>query len=67
MKGLQDAAFWIKYMPVEKALGNGTLSLNTIAGVSFAVSDYNADFQPLSIGLRSKNLSLRGMGGLPAW
>jgi len=61
MKGLQDLSVWIKYMPVETVLGNGTLSLYTIAGVSIPVTEYTADFQPLSIGLHSKNLSLRAM------
>ena len=61
MKGLQDVSLWIKYMPLEKNVGNGAISLYTIAGFSFPVSDYNADFLPLAIGLHSKNLSLRGM------
>jgi hypothetical protein len=61
MKGIQDLSLWIKYVALEKNLGNGVISLYTIAGFSFPVSDYNADFLPLSIGLHSKNLSLRGM------
>lgn len=61
MKGIQDLSLWIKFMPVEKNLGKGVISLFTIAGFSFPVSDYNPDFLPLSIGLHSKNLSLRGM------
>ena len=61
LKGIQDLSFWVKWMPIEKQLGSGTISLYTIGGYSFPVSDYVADFLPLSIGLRSKNLSLRGM------
>lgn len=59
--GIQDLSLWIKYMPVETAVGKGTLSLYTIGGYSFPTTNYIADFLPLSIGLRSKNLSLRGM------
>jgi hypothetical protein len=61
MKGIQDLSLWIKFMPLEKNVGKGAISLYTIAGFSFPVSDYNADFLPLAIGLHSKNLSLRGM------
>lgn len=61
MKGIQDISLWLKYMPLEKTLGNGTFSVYTIAGVSLPVTEYTADFQPLSIGLHSKNLSLRAM------
>ena len=61
MKGIQDLSLWIKYLPLEKAVGNGIISLYTLAGFSFPVSDYNPDFLPLSIGLHSKNLSLRGI------
>lgn len=60
-KGIQDISLWIKWMPFEKEVGPGTLSFYTIGGYSTPVSDYVADFLPMSIGLRSKNLSLRGM------
>ncbi len=61
MEGIQDLSLWIKYLPFEKKLGNGIISLYTLAGFSFPVSDYNPDFLPLAIGLHSKNLSLRGI------
>jgi hypothetical protein len=60
-KGIQDISLWIKWMPLEKEWGPGMLSLYTIGGYSMPVSDYVADFLPLSIGLRSKNISLRAM------
>lgn len=60
-KGLQDFSLWLKYMPVEKELGNGTLSLYGIGGVSFPVTNYVVDFLPLSLGLHSTNLTLRAM------
>jgi hypothetical protein len=61
MKGIQDLSLWLKWMPVEKQLGNGTLSIYGITGVSFPVTDYVADFLPLSIGLKSRNITFRGM------
>lgn len=61
MNGLQDLSLWVKYMPLEKKVGSGTISAYGIGGFSFPVSNYVADFLPLSIGMRSMNVSLRGM------
>jgi hypothetical protein len=60
-KGIQDLSLWVKWLPVEKKWGPGTFSLYGIAGYSMPVTDYVADFQPLSLGLGSKNLSLRAL------
>ncbi|MBS1566103.1 MAG: hypothetical protein JST39_17095, partial [Bacteroidetes bacterium] len=60
-KGLQDLSLWIKWMPFEKQVGPGTLSLYAIGGASTPVSNYVADFLPLSIGLHSTNLTGRLM------
>ncbi|MBI1780399.1 MAG: hypothetical protein HYR66_03400 [Sphingobacteriales bacterium] len=60
-KGVQDLSLWIKYMPFEKKIGPGTLSLYAVGGFSFPVTNYVVDYLPLSIGLRSKNISLRGL------
>ena len=60
-EGVQDLSLWIKWKPVSKKIGPGRLSLFAIGGYSFPVSDYTGDFLPMSIGLESKNLSLRGM------
>lgn len=61
LKGLQDLSFWVKWKPYSKKIGTGRLSLFAIGGFSFPASDYTADFLPMSIGLESKNLSLRAM------
>lgn len=61
MNGLQDLSLWVKWMPYEKSVGPGTLSLYGIGGLSIPASNYVADYLPLSIGLKSTNLSLRGM------
>ncbi|HSC37296.1 MAG TPA: hypothetical protein VLD19_05485, partial [Chitinophagaceae bacterium] len=60
-KGLQDLSLWIKWMPYEKKVGKGTLSLYGIGGLSTPTTNYVADFLPLSIGLHSTNLTLRVM------
>jgi hypothetical protein len=61
MKGLQDLSLFVKWMPIETQLGKGTFSLYGVGGVSFPVDNYVADFLPVSIGLHSTNLTLRGM------
>jgi hypothetical protein len=61
LKGLQDLSLWVKWNPIETKLGKGTVSVYGIGGVSFPTTNYVADFLPLSIGLHSTNLSLRGM------
>lgn len=59
--GLQDLSLWLKWKPVKKKVGKGNLSIFTIGGLSSPVSDYVADYLPLSIGLQSRNISFRGM------
>lgn len=61
MKGFQDLSLTLKWKALETAVGMGKLSLFAAGGVSFPVSDYVADFQPVSIGVRSKTLTLRGI------
>jgi hypothetical protein len=61
MKGIQDLSLWVKWKAYTVRVLGGRLSFIAIGGYSFPLSDYPADFLPLSIGLRSKSLSLRGM------
>ncbi len=61
MNGLQDLSLFVKWRPYQKRVGAGRLSLFGIAGISFPLSNYVADFLPLSIGLRSKTASARVM------
>jgi len=61
MDGLQDLSLFLKWHALEKKLGDGKLSLFGIAGASFPLSDYVADFLPLSIGLQTKTGSARVM------
>lgn len=61
MEGIQDLSLFLKWRPYQKKLGDGQLSLFGIAGFSIPLSDYVADFLPLSIGLQSKTASARVM------
>jgi len=60
-KGIQDLSLFIKWRAVEKKIGYGRLSLFAIGGISFPLTNYDADFLPLSIGLHSKTASARVM------
>ena len=59
--GIQDLSLTVKYMPVETSLGIGTFSLYTIGSVSTPLSNYVADYLPLSIGLQSSTATARLM------
>jgi hypothetical protein len=61
LDGLQDLSLFLKWRPYQKKMGGGRLSLFAIGGVSVPLSDYVADFLPLSIGLKSKTASARLM------
>jgi hypothetical protein len=58
-KGLQDLSLFVKWQAYEKHLGNGHLKAIATAGYSLPTSNYAPDMLPLSIGLSSKNLTLR--------
>jgi hypothetical protein len=61
MHGVQDLSLWIKWLAVEQNIGNGVLSLYALGGGSLPLTNYIADYLPLSIGLHSKTLSGRIM------
>ncbi|HVU57500.1 MAG TPA: hypothetical protein VHD83_20695 [Puia sp.] len=58
-KGIQDLSAWVKWMFLEKNAGKGVLSLYALGGASLPLTNYIADYLPLSIGLQSKTLSGR--------
>lgn len=60
--GIQDLSMTLKYMPYEEDFGNKTLAFYVFGGYSFPLTDYVADYLPLSIGLKSKVASARAMG-----
>lgn len=62
MNGIQDLAVMLKWMPLLKKWNNGqVLSAYAVGGVSAPLSDYAADYLPLSLGLHSRNAMVRGI------
>ncbi|MBS1746018.1 MAG: hypothetical protein JST21_07605 [Bacteroidetes bacterium] len=60
--GIQDLSLWLKWMPIEKKLGKQSLfSVYGLAGFSTPLSNYQADYLPLSLGLHSTTASARLM------
>jgi hypothetical protein len=58
-QGFQDLSAWLKWKMLEENLGKGALSVFVLGGASVPMSNYIADYLPLSIGLQSKTLSAR--------
>jgi len=61
MRGVQDLTLGAKYNFAQSKIGFVTLSYHLIGSYSTPVSNYVADFLPLSIGLQSKVLTGRGL------
>lgn len=61
MSGFQDASAWLKWMPIEKEVKNGYVSVYLLGGASLPLSDYIVDYLPVAIGLKSKTFSGRLM------
>ncbi len=55
-KGFQDLSLFLKWKPYTHTLGKGKIALYGVAGFTTPLSDYTADFLPLSIGLRSQSI-----------
>jgi hypothetical protein len=60
-KAIQDLSFWVKWVGYEKHIAKGDLKAILIGGYSTPVTNYSPDLLPLSIGLHSKNATLRLM------
>ncbi len=60
-QGIQDATVSIKWVPLVKRTGYGTFRLFAIAMGSIPIGNYEADFLPVAIGLRSRSLMFRGL------
>ncbi|MDP4150458.1 MAG: hypothetical protein Q8927_08805 [Bacteroidota bacterium] len=57
--GFQDLSAWLKWQAFQFRAGEGKLSLYAVGGGSLPLTNYIADYLPLSIGLQSKTLSGR--------
>ena len=62
LHGIQDLSLMLKYLAFEKKLSTADkLSIYAIGRVSFPVTNYVADYLPLSIGMRSKTAGVRAL------
>ena len=61
LKGIQDLSLFAKWKPFSKKIGAGKIDIIGVGGFSFPVGNYNSDFLPMSIGLRSKTLIVRAL------
>lgn len=59
--GLQDITFTLKWLAYQTELGKGIFSFHAIASGTIPLSNYEADFQPMSIGLHSRSVAIRGL------
>ena len=60
-KGIQDLSLWVKWSGLEQHIAGGDFKGILLVGYSTPLSNYTADFLPLSIGLHSRNLNGRLM------
>jgi hypothetical protein len=60
-KGLQDGSVLLKWVAYQKHIAKGNLKTILFLGYSTPLSNYNPDFLPLSIGLHSRNITMRLM------
>jgi hypothetical protein len=60
-QGLQDLALAAKAELVNTQVGSGKVSFLATLGYSFPVSNYLSDYLPFSIGLKTRELSTRGI------
>ncbi|WP_183559256.1 hypothetical protein [Mucilaginibacter sp. SP1R1] len=60
-QNFQDLNAAIKWMAVKEEIGAGLFSFHAILSGSIPLTNYEADYLPLSIGLHSKNVALRGL------
>ena len=56
MQGMQDLSLFVKWKPLSFKLGKGSMALYGVGGISTPLSDYTADYLPLSIGLESQSV-----------
>jgi hypothetical protein len=60
-KGFQDISLLVKWVAYQKHIAHGDLKAILMGGYSSPISNYNEDFLPLSIGLQSRNVTMRLM------
>lgn len=59
MHGVQDLSATLKWVPIRANVGNGRVSVFAIGTYVLPMSNYVADYQPMSIGLHCRSLMFR--------
>jgi hypothetical protein len=59
LNGFRDISFAVKWKPLSQKIGKGNLGVFLGTGFSTPLSNYVADYQPLSIGMGSTNFNGR--------
>jgi hypothetical protein len=59
--GVQDLTAGIKWLAIQNEIGKGIFSVHAILEGSIPLSNYEPNFLPVSIGVHSKSVSLRGL------
>jgi len=62
LEGVQDLSISLKYQGLDIKSGASEFRIFGVGGISVPASNYLADYLPLSIGLKSRTLSLRLLG-----
>lgn len=58
-EGIQDLSLFVKHLTFKKKINRTAYTVYTILGLSTPLSDYIADYLPLSIGLKSNTATAR--------
>jgi hypothetical protein len=59
--GFQDLSLSLKWLPFQTQIGSGIFSTYAIVTGWLPLSNYEADFQPMSIGMHSESVTLRAL------
>jgi len=60
-RGVQDLTASLKWLAFQTEVGKGVFTAHAILSGSVPLSDYDPNFLPVSIGLQSRTVSLRGL------
>jgi hypothetical protein len=60
-KGIQDLTVTLKWLGYQAQIGTGVFTAHAILTGSIPLSNYDPNFLPVSIGLQSRTVSLRGL------
>jgi len=59
--GVQDLSVALKFLAYQTQIGYGVFTAHAILSGTLPLSDYDPNFLPMSIGLQSRTVSLRGL------